>query len=80
MTDDVRPEWKRTRVHGGPHEAFQIDVKAGSTVPTSEGVFEFEREGSWILMPMDVWLQTLRRLRAADARASGKGDGGRKAN
>lgn len=71
----AKPGWARTIV--APEAALRIEIRvAGSLVLTSEGVYEFEQPGEWILLPMALWRRTLVRLRGAEARVTGKGDGG----
>lgn len=70
------PDWKRTKVTGRADEALAISVKPGSVVSTSEGSFVFEKAGDWLLLPAALWKRTLTRLRLAEARFAGKGDGG----
>jgi hypothetical protein len=69
-----KPDWAITRV--SPEKGLQIEVKAGMTVTTSEGDFRFDEAGTWILLPMPMWTRTLARMRQAEARMTGRGDGG----
>lgn len=73
----AKPDWARTKVPDN-NGALRIQVRPGTLVITSEGVFEFEQEGDWILLPTELWSRTLTRLRLAEPRLSGKGDGGPK--
>lgn len=76
----ARPEYTRTTLSGEPHEALRLVMKAGQFIVTSEGLWEFEADGEWILLPMPVWTRTLTRLRLAEPRLTGKGDGGPRRN
>ena len=69
-----KPDWAITPVR--PDKGLEIDVKAGSTITTSEGDFRFAEAGKWILLPMSMWVRTLARMRQAEARMTGRGDGG----
>lgn len=69
-----KPDWAITPVD--PTKGLKIEVKKGSTVSTSEGDFRFAEAGEWILLPLPVWLRTLARVRAFEARITGRGDGG----
>lgn len=71
-----KPDWATTVVAGNEPEALLISVKKGSIVSTSEGDFRFERAGDWMLLPVALWRRTLARLRQAEARMTGRGDGG----
>lgn len=73
-----KPAWARTKVP--PVGALEIRIKAGQSIVTSEGVYDFEADGEWILLPTPVWARTLQRLRAAEVRVTGKGDGGPRSN
>lgn len=73
-----KPDWATTYVDDG--KGLEITVKAGSTVTTSEGDFRFRSSGTWILLPMPMWRRTLARMRQAEARMTGRGDGGPKGN
>lgn len=75
-----RPEYTRTTLTGDPREALALTMKAGQFIVTSEGLWEFEADGDWILLPMPVWQRTLTRLRLAEPRLTGKGDGGPRRN
>lgn len=73
----AKPEWARTPIRGN-NEALRLQVKAGHTVITSEGVFEFEMDGDWMMIPSALWVRTLQRARLVEPRMTGKGDGGSK--
>ncbi len=82
ILDDARgkPGWARTKVPDGPGAALRLEVTAGQLVFTLAGefagIYEFEADGEWILLPMAVWRRTVTRLRLLEPRVTGKGDGG----
>jgi hypothetical protein len=75
-----KPGWARTKVAYDPNTALTIEVKAGQLLLTVAGdlagIYEFESDGDWMLLPKQLWLRTLARLRAAEPRLTGRGDGG----